>query len=94
MDRGRFAPDRDCDQDGNTACFYHQGAQHCVVTGIPKLVIFFLPKYKFGILKLHFYFSSHDGAGQQCCYDLAGYLMMTSDNKWGGNPLRNHNLGT
>ena len=37
--------------------------------------------------------SSHDGAGQQCCYDLAGYLMMTSDNKWGGNPLRNHNLG-
>ena len=42
---------------------------------------------------LYFYFSSHDGAGQQCCYDLAGYLMMTADNKWGGNPLRNHNLG-
>ena len=42
---------------------------------------------------LYFHFSSHDGAGQQCCYDLAGYLMMTSDNKWGGNPLRNHNLG-
>ena len=42
---------------------------------------------------LYFYFTSHDGAGQQCCYDLAGYLMMTSDNKWGGNPLRNHNLG-
>ena len=36
---------------------------------------------------------NHDGAGQQCCYDLAGYLMMTSDNKWGGNPRRNHNLG-
>ena len=43
---------------------------------------------------LYFHFTSHDGAGQQCCYDLAGYLMMTSDNKWGGNPLRNHNLGT
>ena len=42
---------------------------------------------------LYFYSTSHDGAGQQCCYDLAGYLMMTSDNKWGGNPLRNHNLG-
>jgi AMOP domain len=24
-------------------------------------------------------FFSHDGAGQQCCYDLAGYLMMTPD---------------
>lgn len=36
---------------------------------------------------------SHDGAGQQCCYDLAGYLMMSSDNKWGGTPMRNHNLG-
>ena len=43
---------------------------------------------------LYFHFTSHDGAGQQCCYDLAGYLMMTSDNKWGGNPLRNHNLGS
>ena len=40
-----------------------------------------------------FFFYSYDGAGQQCCYDLAGYLMMTSDNKWGGNPMRNHNLG-
>ena len=37
--------------------------------------------------------SSHDGAGQQCCYDQAGYLMMTSDNKWGGKPRRSHNLG-
>ena len=36
---------------------------------------------------------SHDGAGQQCCYDLNGYLMMTSDNKWGGTPMRSHNLG-
>ena len=71
VDRGRYAPDFECDQDGNTQCFYHQGAQHCVTTGLPN----------------------HDGAGQQCCYDLAGYLMMTSDNKWGGNPRRNHNLG-
>ena len=31
---------------------------------------------------------NHDGAGQQCCYDLAGYLMMSSDNKWGGTPMR------
>ena len=45
------------------------------------------------ILIIFIYSFSHDGAGQQCCYDLAGYLMMTSDNKWGGNPLRNHNLG-
>lgn len=36
---------------------------------------------------------SHDGAGQQCCYDLAGYLMMSTDNRWGGKPRRNHNLG-
>ena len=36
---------------------------------------------------------SHDGAGQQCCYDLAGYLMMTSDNMWGGKTRRYHNLG-
>jgi len=36
---------------------------------------------------------NHDGAGQQCCYDFAGYLMMTSDNKWGGNPMRSHDLG-
>jgi hypothetical protein len=70
VDRGRFAPDFDCDQDGNTACFLHQGAQHCVVLGIPN----------------------HDGAGQQCCYDLAGYLMLNADNKWGGKPRRNHNL--
>lgn len=37
--------------------------------------------------------SSRDGAGQQCCYDKDGLLMMTSDNKWGGNPGRSHNLG-
>eukprot|EP00095_Tigriopus_kingsejongensis_P008816 maker-scaffold1015_size70757-snap-gene-0.10 protein:Tk08816 transcript:maker-scaffold1015_size70757-snap-gene-0.10-mRNA-1 annotation:"hypothetical protein DAPPUDRAFT_305821" len=37
--------------------------------------------------------ASYDGSGQQCCYDLAGYLMLSSDNKWGGKPLRNHNLG-
>ena len=36
---------------------------------------------------------SHDGAGQQCCYDLNGYLMMTYDNMWGGKPMRSHNLG-
>ena len=36
---------------------------------------------------------SNDGAGQQCCYDKNGYLMMTSDNKWGGKPMRSHNLG-
>ena len=37
--------------------------------------------------------SSNDGAGQQCCYDIDGYLMMTSDSMWGGNPHRAHNLG-
>ena len=36
---------------------------------------------------------SNDGAGQQCCYDIDGYLMMTSDSMWGGNPHRAHNLG-
>ena len=39
------------------------------------------------------FFGSHDGAGQQCCYDIAGYLMMSSDNQWGGKPRRYHNLG-
>ena len=39
------------------------------------------------------FFPSHDGAGQQCCYDIAGYLMMSSDNQWGGKPRRYHNLG-
>jgi len=71
VDRGRYAPDFECDQDGNTDCFYHQGAQHCVRSGL----------------------ANHDGAGQQCCYDLANNLMMTSDNKWGGSPMRSHNLG-
>ena len=42
---------------------------------------------------LSFFLHSHDGAGQQCCYDLAGYLMMTSDNMWGGKTRRYHNLG-
>jgi len=37
--------------------------------------------------------SDRDGAGQQCCYDKDGLLMMTGDNKWGGNPGRSHNLG-
>ena len=36
---------------------------------------------------------SNDGAGQQCCYDIDGFLMMTSDTMWGGNPHRAHNLG-
>jgi len=45
VDRGRYAPDFNCDKDGNTECFYHQGAQHCVVTGIPK--------YKETYLKYH-----------------------------------------
>ena len=36
VDRGRYAPDYDCNKDGNTACFFHHGAQHCVKTGMPK----------------------------------------------------------
>lgn len=36
---------------------------------------------------------NEDGAGQQCCYDRDGYLMMTADKMWGGNPHRAHNLG-
>ena len=36
---------------------------------------------------------SKDGAGQQCCYDRDGYLMMSADQMWGGNPHRAHNLG-
>ena len=38
-------------------------------------------------------FDRGEGGGQQCCYDKDGLLMMTSDNKWGGNPGRSHNLG-
>ena len=34
--RGAFAPDFDCDMDGNTNCFFHSGASHCVRTGMPK----------------------------------------------------------
>ena len=33
------------------------------------------------------------GAGQQCCYDPHGFLMMTADQKWGGRPGRAHDLG-
>ena len=36
VDRGRYQPDFECDQDGNTACELHQNAKHCVTTGIPK----------------------------------------------------------
>jgi len=71
VDRGRYAPDFECDEDGNAHCFFHQGAKHCVRTGL----------------------ANHDGSGQQCCYDQAGILMMTSDNKWGGAPMRSHDLG-
>ncbi|KAK7080924.1 hypothetical protein SK128_016330 [Halocaridina rubra] len=70
-DKGRFLPDFTCDQDGNTECDYHFGAQHCVRTALPN----------------------KDGAGQQCCYDRDGYLMMTADKMWGGHPHRAHNLG-
>ncbi|CAG0880442.1 unnamed protein product [Cyprideis torosa] len=34
-----------------------------------------------------------DAAGQQCCYDRDGYLMMSTDSMWGGNPHRAHNWG-
>lgn len=33
------------------------------------------------------------GAGQQCCYDVHDYLMMTADQKWGGRPARAHDFG-
>jgi len=33
------------------------------------------------------------GAGQQCCYDVHEYLMMTADQKWGGRPSRAHDFG-
>ncbi|CAG0924040.1 unnamed protein product [Notodromas monacha] len=66
-----YVPDFSCDKDGNTQCYFHQGAQHCIRTGM----------------------ANKDAAGQQCCYDRDGYLMMTTDNKWGGNPQRAHNQG-
>ncbi|XP_033217639.1 protein mesh isoform X2 [Belonocnema kinseyi] len=34
-----------------------------------------------------------DGSEQQCCYDKAGYLMLTYDQQWGSRPHRSHNLG-
>ena len=49
--------------------------------------------YRTLLLNIKYYICSNDGAGQQCCYDLNGYLMMTSDNKWGGKPMRSHNIG-
>ncbi|XP_021954689.1 protein mesh isoform X2 [Folsomia candida] len=36
---------------------------------------------------------TRSGAGQQCCYDIHGYLMMTFDQKWGGRPGRSHDYG-
>ncbi|CAG7823396.1 unnamed protein product [Allacma fusca] len=42
---------------------------------------------------VHSSMPSQSGGGQQCCYDIFGYLMMTQDNKWGGRPGRAHDLG-
>ena len=36
VDRGRYAPDYECDKDGDSKCLFHHGAQHCVKTGMPK----------------------------------------------------------
>ena len=47
----------------------------------------------FFICKLSFRDCSKDAAGQQCCYDREGYLMMTTDTQWGGNPHRAHDFG-
>ncbi|CAG0885412.1 unnamed protein product [Darwinula stevensoni] len=69
--KGYFAPDLECDKDGNTECLWHQGAQHCIRSGM----------------------ANKDAAGQQCCYDREGYLMMTTDTQWGGNPHRAHDFG-
>lgn len=44
VDRGRYQPDFECDQDGNTACELHQNAKHCVTTGLPKYAMLFLWK--------------------------------------------------
>ncbi|XP_049791789.1 protein mesh isoform X2 [Schistocerca nitens] len=37
VDKGRFMPDYDCDKDANHKCFYHEGAVHCLRSGIPSL---------------------------------------------------------
>ncbi|KAG7171855.1 mesh-like [Homarus americanus] len=79
-DRGRFLPDFSCDRDGNTECEYHFGAIHCVRTALPKYVL--SPSPLSLVLSL-----------AACCYDRDGYLMMTADKMWGGNPHRAHNLG-
>ncbi|XP_043469976.1 protein mesh isoform X2 [Leptopilina heterotoma] len=34
-----------------------------------------------------------DGSEQQCCYDKAGFLMLSYDQQWGSKPHRSHNLG-
>ena len=155
----RYAPDFECDQDGNTDCFYHQvnkvvakinktkqkqknrQTQISSITRSQKqrfrmrwfplfknvqkilIVLYFrvlsiafgqawqimmVNSSRFLYNNLNLSLSSDDhcggdcnnvvitiwspwfrsGAGQQCCYDLANNLMMTSDNKWGGSPMR------
>jgi hypothetical protein len=31
-----YVPDFSCDKDGNTQCYFHQGARHCIRTGMAK----------------------------------------------------------
>jgi len=94
-DKGRYVPDYECDRYGNAQCYYHQGASMCYRSGLTA----YNYNDSFKLMKLvtsvtNFFFNfSRDGGGQQCCYDKDGLLMMTSDNKWGGNPGRSHNLG-
>lgn len=32
LDIGRFMPFLECDKDGDGGCYYHRGAQHCIMS--------------------------------------------------------------
>jgi hypothetical protein len=71
LDLGRYMPVFQCDMDGNQACPFNKGSQHCIQSVAARSG----PPLPHGTLA----FCSWQGASQQCCYDLQGNLMFSDD---------------
>lgn len=84
---GRFMPLFQCDKDGNQACPYNKGAQHCIQSVAARC----LCTVRNSINSTH---CSWSGASQQCCYDYQGNLMFSDDWEPTGDYLRFFNPGT
>jgi len=90
-DFGRFVPLQDCDEEGDSFCYYQQGASHCVISSRSA----FVPLHSLSLVDMvtmcehvSMHVCSWTGSAQVCCYGAKGFLQFSDDFEYSSDYLR------